>query len=507
MKENESLISSNIEAEKALLGCALLNNAYLNLPVLQEDFYSSTNGAIWSEMKRLKKEEPSFEVDLVSLAEKINKDILKEVGGVGYIASLTNIPSFSSNARSYAEIVKDCSKRRKIYELAMILLKKQNDKTVPVEQIITEIKSKSDEISEEDAFLPFKFYKSKDKIFSFVDQFKKNKNAVKLITGMSYLDKCLGGGFVRGELVELNGQSGMNKTTFFIQVLCSFAARKIPCFYFSLEMTGEQLFAKCISYLMHKIAVETVGPNHPEFSKYTVGYNWIMQGKDLNENQKKIYEKALDEYLELSEYIYFAEGTSSITVDDIVSQLEVYMLSHEEMPMVFVDYLQILAPHTIYRNGMNVPAFSTDKQAMDYNILTLKQIATGSRMERKLRKDASELRTVVFVICANNRASYGTSATESSGRDTSTLEYSADIQLAVEPFRLKAANTKENGQSIIEEEKAKSVRDLAIKIIKCRKEKPPKPEEMPHFNVYHAALFLPCEEREKNGINFFDYLK
>ena len=108
----------NTEAERALLGSVLLDNAALAISieiVSVGDFYSTANRLCFEKMLQLS--EKGTTIDLVTLSDQLTKDgLFDKAGGGGYIAGLTEGVPIGTTAAvgEYCHIVKEKSKLRSI---------------------------------------------------------------------------------------------------------------------------------------------------------------------------------------------------------------------------------------------------------------------------------------------------------------------------------------------------------------------------------------------------------
>lgn len=108
----------SLEAERALLGCIILDNDAIDVAlkiVAREDFFSEANRMAFAQMVRLRQAE--HVIDLVTLSDELGKlEQLEKVGGASYLASLTDgVPVGNYSAvNEYARIVKEKSTLRRM---------------------------------------------------------------------------------------------------------------------------------------------------------------------------------------------------------------------------------------------------------------------------------------------------------------------------------------------------------------------------------------------------------
>ena len=238
-----------------------------------------------------------------------------------------------------------------------------------------------------------------------------------LRTGMPAFDRLLGGGIVRQALVILTAAPGTGKTALASQVFEEMAKQGADVIFLNLEMSREQLLARSVSRICHR-------QGHKGISAADVlkGYSW-------DDTRRGFIQEAADEYRRtIAERMqYNPEGTGT-TLDSIMNVLnaagEAAKQAGKPAPVAILDYLHLI---------------TTDKREEQAEILK-KAVAA-------LKGYAIQYDTFVFAISANNRAA-NTSGIVSldSGRDTSAIEYSADIQLSLNYAALADRRKKDNGE-------------------------------------------------------------
>lgn len=255
-------------------------------------------------------------------------------------------------------------------------------------------------------------------------------------TGIADIDSALDGGFMRQWLVLLGAAPGAGKTALAQWIFEGMAKRGTSCVYLNLEMSRDQILARSIS----RIAASQGNKIRP---------NIIMQGYRWTDEQQSAIRDAAEEYKAeiASRMIYNPDGVTP-NLDSILAYIEAEAQRAERaalpVPCVVLDYLQIV-------NGEpREDAASVIKRA----VCALKGYAVRHN-------------TLVFVIIAHNRASNATGAVSmESGRDTSALEYSADLQLALTFTKcLKRNGVKgKSPDKLTAEEK----REITLRVVKGR---------------------------------------
>jgi replicative DNA helicase len=237
-------------------------------------------------------------------------------------------------------------------------------------------------------------------------------NTPGITTGFSKLDKLLDGGLYPG-LVILGAVTSVGKTTVGMQLMDQIAKDgQRDVMIFSLEMSKYELMARSISresFLNDRNNPLTVrdvldGRRFAQFSEGKLANFLEAKG------QYKIYAKRI--------FIY--EGLGNINVFFIRRMIENHTKITGLPPVVLIDYIQLLAPKDVRM---------TDKQAVDYNVMALKQISRDFSIP-------------VIGISSLNRASYsknnqnggqngaGKVALESF-KESGAIEYSSDILIGL----------------------------------------------------------------------------
>ncbi len=235
-------------------------------------------------------------------------------------------------------------------------------------------------------------------------------------TGFPYLDQLLDGGLY-ASLITIGAETGLGKTTFVLQMMNSIARRGDDALIISLEMSKHELISRSISALTYKLDKENA-VTVPEIMKS------MQEESRLRPRQREILEKAKEQFFkEQAPNLYIREAMGDMSTDKIRDILEDHVQQKLASPVVMVDYLQLLQPPATIHHSM------TDKQVIDRNIMSLKQISR-------------DYNTPVIVISALNRMTYTTQQTNNDGpkskrvklesfKESGAIEYSSDIVIGL----------------------------------------------------------------------------
>lgn len=133
-----------------------------------------------------------------------------------------------------------------------------------------------------------------------------------------------------------------------------------------------------------------------------------------------------------------------ITIDDIERDVMNHIKITSELPVVFIDYLQIIPPSESEK-GL------TDKARMDSIVLRLKDISRKYNIP-------------IVVISSFNRQNYGQQANMTAFKESGSIEYSSDVVIALEFSALSDDETSYN--EVVE--RSKAIRNVDVVVLKNR---------------------------------------
>lgn len=280
-------------------------------------------------------------------------------------------------------------------------------------------------------------------------------NAKRISTGFNNLDNALNGGLYN-DFIILGAPSGAGKTSYILQMALQIARQGVPVLFLSQEMAPQQMLYKaltCLSWLNLKdksatsIGTQIFTANELdayEFangsasryfikkpaSELTEAENLEVMGKVSANNfgtKKDTYNDARTAFLELP--LMFMNGRRNVssslkiengngTFTELASVKKAISAITEELkrpPVIFVDYLQILAPDKGTQNY-------SDIRLIDENINALRQL--------------SYLYTTP-VICLTSYNREGTKAggvSMEAGKGSNSIEYTSDFYAGLQWF-------------------------------------------------------------------------
>lgn len=242
----EKMPPQNLEAETAVLGSMLLDREAIAVTIdhLDENsFYTESNKKIFGAIIKLY--DSGKAVDIVTLIEELKKkNMLDEIGGPTRITEMTGSVPTSANVEYYAKIVKEKSLLRNLINTATKIAAESYDPSAEVNELLDR--------AEKLIFNITSGHNSADRVYEMKDVVKESietidrlyqrkENVTGIPTGFHDMD-IKTAGLQKSDLVVLAGRPSMGKSALAISMM-EYAAvvAKVPCAYFSLEMSKDQL--------------------------------------------------------------------------------------------------------------------------------------------------------------------------------------------------------------------------------------------------------------------------
>lgn len=319
--------------------------------------------------------------------------------------------------------------------------------------------------------------------FNYLDKFNEyiqdKENNKPLSTGIKTLDQALEGGFYKKNLVIIGAISSLGKTTLALQIADNIAKQEKDVLIFSLEMAKEELIAKSLSRISFLKAYDM------HYTALALTTREIMTGKGINEKipnnsqSVELYKESLEDYKNnIAQNVYITEcnETLEINLKSIETRIKEHIAITNNKPFVIVDYLQIIQHQ---EKGL------TDKQAIDKIVTGLKRIARDNDI-------------TILLVSAFNRASYNKESGLDSFRDSSTIEYTADVLISLQHEKLDGVTEDKKDKVNTNQEQQKDNRELTLKVLKNRNGRI---TDVKNITFYAKYNFMHFKEYEGQKIN------
>lgn len=281
-----------------------------------------------------------------------------------------------------------------------------------------------------------------ERLKGFIDIIKTEANP-STSTGFTLLDAELDGGLYPG-LYILGAISSLGKTTLMLQLADQIAQQGRDVLYFSLEMEANELISKSIS----RLTFLNCNGNQSN-AKTARGISTPSRHANYSDTERALIHDAMTQYGSYASHLYIYEGVGDLGVEQIKKCVKEHIELTNNVPLVFVDYLQILAPYDMR---------ASDKQNTDKAVLELKRLSRDHK-------------TPVIAISSFNRDSYTSEVSMSAFKESGAIEYGSDVLLALQPQNMlpgQTANEQKENAEKAKKCKASAVRDVEAVILKNR---------------------------------------
>lgn len=376
----------SLQAEQAVLGSLMLNNAALSdvADVLEvADFYREDHREIYRAILECDRQHVAF--DAVTLSERLQaSNKLEGVGGLAYLATITRDTPTAANVRSYTGVVREKAQFRRLQAAVSTASDAVLNPQGTAAQALDAAQS---------VFMELDFQGTAtgpallvDGFGAWVDELDKRQQSGERIhgitTGFEDLDR-LTGGLLGGQLIVLAGRPGEGKTTLAYCIAQNAAIKRIPSIMFSLEMQREELLTRSVSSLTGLDAERLKSAE--------------LDGAD--------WQKITDASAKLKGAPLYIDDTGGLSINQIRSRAR-KMKKRHGIRLIVVDYLQLVSNRSDTRE---------------------QEIAGISRELKKLGK---ELNVPVIALSQLNRAVEQRASKRpvlSDLRESGAIEQDADI--------------------------------------------------------------------------------
>ena len=418
----DSGLPSNVDAEKTILGAILLDNsahAEAAEKIEAEDFSLDSHQRIYMRMTDLINAQKA--VDIVTLANELSR--LKEIdsiGGVAYLASLTEGLPRRPVIEEYIRIVKDKSMLRKLMLICSNAIARAANQGEAALDVLSSAEKQLIEVNEKGLKQGFQ---SLDEIvhdsFGTIDNlYKQSREVTGLATDFTDFDKMTSG-LQKGELIIIAARPSMGKSALAINIAQNAAINHNAIVaIFSLEMSKESLLRRMLA------------------SQAWVDQDHLRKGAIFGDDQIKL-QNALNQLVETHMFI---DDTAAISLDEMRAKARRLKHVKKGLDLIVVDYLQLMSA--------TVP--SSGKKQYENRTQEVSAVSRG------LKALAKELDVPVVALSQLSRAGVQRKDDHrpmlSDLRESGSIEQDADVVA----FIHREAYYSKDKESLTEIEKAKS---------------------------------------------------
>jgi len=401
-------LPANLDAEKTILGAILLDNAAhaeASARLEPDDFSLDSHRRIYQRMGELINSERA--VDIVTLANELARyKEVESVGGVAYLASLTEGLPRRPVIEEYIRIVKDKSLLRKLMLICSAAIARAAEQSDTALDVLGDAEQRLLEVSEKGVTNGLQgIDQIVEHSFGSIDNLYKNSREVTgLSTHLKDFDRMTSG-LQKGELIIIAARPSMGKTALAINIAQYAAVHSGKTVaIFSLEMSRESLLRRMLA------------------SQADVDQRKLQTGFIGREEQGKL-QHALNQLLESRIYI---DDSAGISLAEMRAKARRLRQTAKGLDLVVVDYLQLMSvslPTSGGKRGgyenrtQEVSAITRGLKALakelEVPVVALSQLSRNSERrgedKRPLLSDLRESGSIeqdADVVCFIHRESY-----------------------------------------------------------------------------------------------------
>jgi len=367
----DSGLPANVDAEKTILGAILLDNAAhaeAAEKLESDDFSLDSHRRIFLRMSELM--DAQHAVDIVTLANELTRyKEVDAVGGVAYLASLTEGLPRRPVIEEYIRIVKDKSLLRKLMAICSMAIARAADQGESALDVLGAAESQLMEVTEKGLTHGFQsLHQIVEHSFGSIDNlYKQSREVTGLATSFTEFDRMTSG-LQKGELIIIAARPSMGKTALAINIAQNAAIKSgAKVAVFSLEMSKESLLRRMLA------------------TQAWVDQRKLQTGFLGREDHDKL-EKALGLLVESQ---LFIDDTAAISLAEMRAKARRLKQNAGGLDLIVVDYLQLMSatvPSSGRKNYENrtqeVSAISRGLKALakelDVPVMALSQLSRAS---------------------------------------------------------------------------------------------------------------------------------
>ena len=381
MEKSPRILPHNLEVEQSLLGSLFLSQDAQSecfAKMQSNDFYSVGHQKIFKAMYENYRTNKG--VDYVTVAKTLDiKGELEDVGGIEYIADLTNAVPSASNYKNYMVIVQNDATMRRLIELCQdgidYCFKNTNSKQALqyMEKQIFDL-SKEKDISE-----LVQITKGVNEVVDRMEKLSIDKNAFRGIkTGFPTLDNYTKG-FHKGDLILLAARPGIGKTSLALNICANasiYGGATVAIF--SLEMPISQIAQRTMC---------------------SIG-NISMDNATSGTTNSKVWETVMQTKEQLETVGMYVDDSSLTTPTQILSKCRRLKAEHG-LDLVMIDYLQLMRSESDGRKdsgnrsqevGEMTRALKIAARELECPIIVLSQLSRDIEKRNDHKPQLSDLR-------------------------------------------------------------------------------------------------------------------
>jgi len=371
----------SIEAEQSVLGGLMLDNeAWLEVAerVIEDDFYRRDHREIFRAIESLANVGKPY--DVVTLAEWLQQhELLDTVGGLIYLAELSENTPSAANIAAYADIVRERSVLRSLVRAGTDIADSgYRTEGRPADELLDQAERMVFAIADHESRGKRGFRKVKELLVDALDRidqlFQRDNPITGVATGYYEID-AMTSGLQPSDLVVIAGRPSMGKTALALNIAQHAAIKEsLSVAIFSMEMPSEQLAMRMLSSLGR------------------IDQHKIRTGKLADDDWPRLTHAVSI----LSEVNMFIDDTPALSPGEIRARCRRLAREHG-LGLIVVDYLQLMQVRGSNENrATEISEISRSLKALakelSVPVLALSQLNRSLEQRQDKRPVMSDLR-------------------------------------------------------------------------------------------------------------------
>src|ERR1700761_7872699 len=318
-------LPASVDAERSILGAILLDNHAYNEAAEKlraDDFALDSHQRIFARMAELI--DSGRAVDIVTLAEELaRRKEVEAIGGVAYLASLTEGLPRRLSIEEYVRIVKDKSLLRQLINICSGAITRAADQSEDALEVLNAAESSLLEVTERGITRGFASIPEivRDSFGTIDNLYKEGREVTGLETHFVDFDKMTSG-LQASELIIVAARPSMGKTAWAINIAQNAAVHGGKTVaVFSLEMSKESL-------LRRMLASEAL----VDSQKIQKGF----LGRDDHEKLSSALERLVEAQI-------FIDDTPGISLSEMRAKARRLRQTTGHLDLIVIDYLQLMS--------------------------------------------------------------------------------------------------------------------------------------------------------------------
>ncbi len=380
MVYTDRLLPHDIEAEESVIGAILIDGDALTEvsgSLAPDDFYAIKNR--WCYEACIALFDRSEAIDQITVARELaRKDRLEEIGGMPYIAHLVRIVPTTLHIEHHAGIVRRASIMRRLINTADDIAAIGYGGDADADAALT----KAEELlyGVRAARTTRDFVRLRQVLDKYMEEAAdlQSDSDIRLgpiTTGFPDLDKLLGGGLQRSDLIIVAARPSLGKSTLAFNIARYAAEQSSRVAVFSLEMSAEQIGIRLLS-------AET------NIDSHRMRLGLLNEQEQLREHDAIGHLSGLPIYIDETPLQRIAEMRSKI----------IRLNNEEPIDLLIVDYIQLIAGNSgrsdnrVMDMGEISRSLKSIARELDVPVLALSQLSRAPEQRLNHRPLLSDLR-------------------------------------------------------------------------------------------------------------------